>query len=465
MTGTQSTLAGAMAQQHGQFDTVVIGLGKTGMSCVRFLYRQGIIPAVVDSRHNPPELENLRRDYADVPVFCGPFDYAVFSSARLLVISPGVSQNDPVIRQAVKQGAELVGDIELFARHAQAPIVAVTGSNGKSTVSSLISHMIDQAGFRSALGGNIGVPALSFLETDIPDFYVLELSSFQLETVKSLNAAVSVVLNISEDHMDRYDGIEAYAKAKETIYEGTGTLVINDADERVVAMMRPDRKVIHYSLAEPQADGFGLRNLNNTEWLCLGKSFLLPTTELRLQGRHNLSNALAAFALGYAIGLPLDSMVSSLKNFAGLPHRCEWVRGINGIDWINDSKGTNPGATIAAIEGLSTGNDIVLIAGGDGKGADFSRLAEIVPGRVHTTVLIGRDANKIAASLEGLTRLCYATSMDNAVKVAASLARSGDKVLMSPACASFDMFRDYQHRGEQFRLAVEGLDKDEVPDA
>jgi UDP-N-acetylmuramoylalanine--D-glutamate ligase len=208
-----------------------------------------------------------------------------------------------------------------------------------------------------------------------------------------------------------------------------------------------------------------LRKLNNTEWLCAGEKFLLPATDLKLKGRHNLSNALAALALGYAIELQLESMARSLKNFTGLPHRCEWVTDINGVDWINDSKGTNPGATIAAIEGLSTGDDIVLIAGGDGKGADFSKLAEVVPDRVHTVVLIGRDANRIATSLEGLASICYATSMENAVNVAARLARPGNKVLLSPACASFDMFTDYQHRGEEFRQAVNRLHRNEVPDA
>jgi len=375
-----------------------------------------------------------------------------------------VSQQEPAIQQARMAGVELVGDIEIFVRHARAPVVAVTGSNGKSTVVSLLSHMINEAGLKSALGGNIGVPALSFLQMEVPDFYVLELSSFQLETVRSLNAVAAVVLNISADHMDRYQHMEDYTNAKQMIYAGTGTMVINTDDQRVAAMVSPGRKSIPYTLGVPETDGFGVRVVNETEWLFRGEYPLLPAAELGLKGRHNWSNALAAMALGYAIGLSQESMVSALKKFSGLPHRCEWVATIDGIDWINDSKGTNPGATIAAIEGLAAGNDLVLIAGGDGKGADFSLLAESVAGRVHTAVLIGRDANRLAASLQDMTRICYATSLEAAVATAAKLALPDNKVLLSPACASLDMFRDYQHRGEIFRQAVKRLGNREQTD-
>jgi len=465
MTGIQTTLSDAMVEQKQQFNTVVIGLGKTGLSCVRFLARQGVALAVADSRNNPPELYKLREEYPDVPFYPGPFDKSLFSAATVLVISPGISQDEPAIKQAVMNGAELVGDVELFARHAKAPVVAITGSNGKSTVASLVSYMIQVSGLEVALGGNIGTPALSLLESNQPDYYVLELSSFQLETVYSLDAVAAVVLNISMDHMDRYDGIEDYANAKEKIYAGTGTMVINDDDARVVEMSLPDRKLIRYSLGEPQSGGFGLTVSDNIEWLSAGENLLLPVSEVRLKGRHNLSNVLAALALGNSISLPMESMLSAVKEFSGLPHRCEWVANINGVDWINDSKGTNPGASSAAIEGLSDNADIVLIAGGDGKGADFSLFAQSARGKVHTAVLIGRDANRLAASLDGIVRVCYATSMEAAVSTAARLALPGNKVLLSPACASLDMFRDYQHRGESFRQSVLSLARRGVADA
>jgi UDP-N-acetylmuramoylalanine--D-glutamate ligase len=440
-----------------RYDAVIIGLGRTGLSCVRFLSRQGASIAVVDSRDHPPELDSFRREYPSVPLMLGDFDADLLGSTGQLIISPGVSAAHPAIQNAVKLGAELVGDIELFARHARAPVVAVTGSNGKSTVAALIAAMINDTGLHAALGGNFGTPALSFLETAEPDYYVLELSSFQLETVKSLNAAVSVVLNISPDHMDRYAGIKDYASAKERIYLGDGCMVVNKDDDFVAAMARPGRNTIRFSLNQPLPGEFGISQHQGSDWLSRGAQRLLPCSALRIKGRHNMANALAALALGEAIGLPLASMSDSLKKFGGLPHRCEWVADINGVSWINDSKGTNIGATIAAIEGLAGAGDTVLIAGGDGKGADFTPLAQTVPARVHAVVLIGRDAGRIAAAIQGHTNIYYATGMQAAVETAARLARPGDKVLLSPACASLDMFKDYQERGRRFAEAVRGL--------
>jgi UDP-N-acetylmuramoylalanine--D-glutamate ligase len=336
-------------------------------------------------------------------------------------------------------------------------VVAVTGSNGKSTVAALINAMISDAGYHVELGGNFGTPALSFLDKGTPAFYVLELSSFQLETVSSLNAAAAVVLNISPDHMDRYAQIEDYALAKERIYRGDGCMVINRDDSRVFAMERKGRKVLRFSLAKPGPGEFGLCQRGGVAWLCYGGEYLMPAAELRIRGRHNISNALSALALGIAINLPLASMLQTLKRFTGLAHRCEWVAEIEGITWINDSKGTNTGATIAAIEGLAWIDDIILIAGGDGKGADFAPLAEALSGRVRAVVLIGRDAGRIAAAVQERTQVCYATGIQAAVETAARLARPGDKVLLSPACASQDMFTDYQDRGRRFVEAVSRL--------
>ncbi len=454
MTGAITVPARSMTATQIQQETVIIGLGKTGLSCARFLAQRGQVFAVVDSRTNPPELEKFTRDYSDTDLFLGEFDQELLASAGLLIISPGISAKHPAIQYAVSKGVELIGDIELFARHVNAPVVAVTGSNGKSTVASLISSMISASGLNVCLGGNIGTPALSFLEKNKPDFYVLELSSFQLETVSSLDAAASVVLNISADHMDRYQGLDEYALVKQRIYAGTGSMIINYDDSRVAAMAKPGRNLIGFSLASPDRTDFGLVKHEGAEWLCHGKQLLIPASAMLLKGRHNISNTLAALALGNAIGLSVEVMLAVLKNFTGLPHRCEWVADFNGVTWINDSKGTNLGATCAAIEGLADDENIVLIAGGDGKGADFSPLADSVVGRVHTVVLIGRDANRIAAALEGKARIYYATGMDAAVKTAAGISRPGDKVVLSPACASFDMFRDYQDRGYKFIESV-----------
>ena len=460
MTVANTALKHAMTVRQIQHETIIIGLGKTGLSCARFLAGRGEQFTVVDSRTSPPELDRFRQDYPDATLYLGDFDAQLLASARMLIISPGVPADHPAIRHAVENGAELVGDIELFARYATAPVIAVTGSNGKSTVASLISAMINAAGFNVCLGGNFGTPALSFLDKSPPDFYVLELSSFQLETVSSLNAIAAVVLNVSADHMDRYQGLDDYTQAKQRIYAGSGCMVINYDDPRVAAMLESQRTIIGFSLAGPDPAGFGLVNNEGVEWLRHGDHLIMPTAAMLLKGRHNISNALAALALGHAIGLPLDSMAKVLESFAGLPHRCEWVADIKGVNWINDSKGTNPGATCAAIEGLAAGEDIVLIAGGDGKGADFSSLADSVAGRVHAVVLIGRDANRIARALEGKTRISFATGMDAAVVTAAGLARPGDKVLLSPACASLDMFRDYQDRGHKFIESVIRLAQD-----
>jgi UDP-N-acetylmuramoylalanine--D-glutamate ligase len=454
MTVTTREVKQVMTAIQTVHNTIIIGLGKTGMSCARFLAGRGERFTVIDSRANPPELDRFKQDFPGVSLFLGEFDPQLLQSARLLIISPGFPADHPAIRAAVSNGVELVGDIELFARHANAPVVAVTGSNGKSTVAALISAMIKAAGFNVCLGGNFGTPALSFLEKNRPDFYVLELSSFQLETVRSLDAVAAVVLNISADHMDRYAGLDEYAKAKQRIYAGTGAMIVNHDDHRVAAMVQAGRKTLSYSLSRPAPADFGLHNHAGAGWLGHGEHMLMPVAEMLLKGRHNVSNALAALALGYAIGLPIHSMIDVLKNFSGLPHRCEWVADITGTSWINDSKGTNPGATCAAIEGLAGENDLVLIAGGDGKGADFSALADSVRGRVHAVVLIGRDAKIIAAALKDKTTTHFADSMEVAVQVAAGLARPGDKVLLSPACASFDMFRDYQDRGHKFIEAV-----------
>jgi UDP-N-acetylmuramoylalanine--D-glutamate ligase len=447
-----------MRETQKRYDAVIIGLGITGMSCVRYLHELGQRLVVVDTRAQPPELHTLRREFPDVTLHTGTFNSELLCQAKYLVVSPGVSIQDPAIRHAFDNGVQLTGDIALFCKEAKAPVIAVTGSNGKSTVANLVTDMIKAAGLKAALGGNIGIPALSLLDGETPDFYVLELSSFQLETVSKLNARASVILNITSDHMDRYPDMQSYIAAKAHIYEGSGCMVINKDDEIVSSMADSSRNTVCYSSKSPENQHhFGIVEYEGNDYLCFGKELIMPVTELRIQGKHNALNALAALALGQCIGLKLSDMTSSLKSFKGLPHRCEWVAEYDGVEWINDSKGTNPGASIAAIEGLSNGNDIVLIAGGDGKGADFSSLSHVAIGRVHSAILIGRDASRIETALGEEVRTFFATSMLAAVNLAAKLAVRGNKVLLSPACASFDMFRDYQERGDVYKDSVHTL--------
>ncbi|MGQ0591353.1 MAG: UDP-N-acetylmuramoyl-L-alanine--D-glutamate ligase [Gammaproteobacteria bacterium] len=438
--------------------TVIVGLGATGLSCARFLARRGEAFAVTDSRTFPPGLADLARELPDVPRALGCFDRALCLTARRLIVSPGVALQEPVLLEARAGGAEVVGDIEVFARHARAPVVAVTGTNGKSTVTSLVKEMAQAAKLAVRAGGNLGPPALDLLDDGEPDLYVLELSSFQLETTVSLTPAAAVVLNITPDHRDRYATIHAYIEAKRRVYRGAGTQVINRDDPLVAAMAEPDRRALQFTLGPPGPGGFGLVPAQGGAWLGHDDQRLMPVADVPIPGRHNLANALAALALGTAVGLPREAMVSALRRFHGLPHRCQWVGRASGVDWYNDSKGTNVGATCAALQGLCAERPVVLLAGGDGKGADFTPLASACQsaetGRVRAVVTLGRDGPLIAQALAGVVPVARASDLTDAVSQAAGLARSGDAVLLSPACASFDMFRDYVERGERFVAAV-----------
>ena len=435
--------------------TLVVGLGKTGLSCVKFLARHGVPVAVTDSRDNPPGLASLRAACPGVQCAVGGFDKQLFAWAQRLLVSPGVSLREPLIAEAQARGVEILGDVELFARLVNTPVVAITGSNGKSTVTTLVGEMCNAAGKRTLLGGNLGRPVLEMLDEPPAEFYVLELSSFQLETTRSLNAAVSVVLNISADHMDRYDDVAAYARAKQGVYHGSGVQVINREDPVVAAMVEPDRRVISFGLDAPSADNYGRLSRNDKLWLARGSQTLLPVRELRISGEHNQANALAALAMGEAIGLPMVSMLEALRQFAGLPHRTQWVAEINGVNWYNDSKGTNVGAAVSAIRGLS--GSLVWIAGGQGKGADFSALREALAGKVRVAVLLGQDAEKIAEAIEAVAPIVFVNDMADAVRQAQALAQPGESVLLSPACASFDMFNGFEHRGEVFMAEVRAL--------
>ncbi|MEW5757025.1 MAG: UDP-N-acetylmuramoyl-L-alanine--D-glutamate ligase [Pseudomonadota bacterium] len=435
--------------------TLVVGLGKTGVSCARFLARRGETVAVTDSRLDPPGLVQLREELPDVPVFVGGFDEAAFRAAERLVVSPGVALSHPLIRAAMERGVEVVGDITLFADLADAPVAAITGSNGKSTVTTVLGEMAKRSGLDVRVGGNIGIPALDLLQESAPDLYVLELSSFQLETVAHLNAKVAVILNISPDHMDRYDSLEDYAAAKRAIYNGNGVMVLNDDDAVVAAMAEPGREILHFTLHEPGAGVFGLREKDGIAYFAHGAQLLMKVNEMRMVGRHNAANALAALAMGSALGLRMEAMLQTLREFPGLPHRCQHVATIDGVGWYNDSKGTNVGAAEAAIAGMP--GRLVLIAGGDGKGADFAPLAQAAAGKVRAVVLVGRDAPIIEQAMHGKVPCHRASDMAQAVALARELAQPGDNVLLSPACASFDMFKGFEHRGEVFVSLVRGL--------
>jgi UDP-N-acetylmuramoylalanine--D-glutamate ligase len=450
----------SMSEQHR---TLIVGLGKTGMSCARFLAAQGIALAVTDSRNQPPELECLQQELPDVAIFTGGFDANAFAAADQIIVSPGVSLREPLIADAIDRGVPVLGDIELFARYVDGPVIAVTGSNGKSTVTALVGEIAEQAGLDVRVGGNIGTPALDLLEKnkahDIqhggPPLYVLELSSFQLETTWSLKPTAAVVLNISLDHMDRYTDLSAYAQAKQRIYQGGGAMIVNLDDPVVVGMVEKGRDFTGFTLDEPQEGQFGLRRKDHQLWLAKGEQCLLSCEDVRIKGRHNLANALAALALGEAVNIPMPDMLRTLRVFPGLPHRMQWVGEKDGVAFYNDSKGTNVGATLAALQGMS--GKTVLIAGGIGKGADFTVLRATVEEKARAVVLIGQDAPLLEKALGGMVNIVHAKNMEEAVGKAFEMSHAGDNVLLSPACASFDMFNSYAERGAAFVAVVRKL--------
>ncbi|WP_165674419.1 UDP-N-acetylmuramoyl-L-alanine--D-glutamate ligase [Metapseudomonas otitidis] len=437
---------------------IVVGLGKSGMSLVRFLARQGVPFAVADTRENPPELATLRLQFPQVEVRCGELDVEFLCRAQVLYVSPGLALATPALQEAAKRGVKLSGDIELFARHAKAPIVAITGSNAKSTVTTLVGDMARAAGKRVAVGGNLGTPALDLLADDI-ELYVMELSSFQLETTERLNAEVATVLNVSEDHMDRYADMQAYHLAKHRIFRGARQVVVNRGDALSRPLVADQLPCWSFGLNKPDFKAFGLIEEDGEKYLAYQFEKLMPVRELKVRGAHNQANALAALALGHAVGLPFEPMLVALRNFTGLAHRCQWIRELRGVAYYDDSKATNVGAALAAIEGLGADIDgkLVLIAGGDGKGGDFSGLTAPVARYCRAVVLLGRDAELIAAALGDAVPLVRVQTLDEAVQRCAELAHEGDAVLLSPACASLDMFKNFEERGRLFAKAAEGL--------
>jgi UDP-N-acetylmuramoylalanine--D-glutamate ligase len=376
-------------------------------------------------------------------VHLGKFDPALFVQASQVVLSPGIPLDVPAVRAAFQARVPILGDIELFSRHVDAPVIAITGSNGKSTTTTLVGEMAKHAGKEARVGGNLGTPALDLLGHGSPDLYILELSSFQLEVTESLDCVAATVLNICDDHLDRHHSLLEYAAVKQRVFRGHGSMVLNVDDPLVAAMSEAGRHLVRFGLSAPRNEtDYGLVVHGGTEWIARGRERLMRANELRIAGRHNLANALAALALGEAAGFSPEPMLETLRVFPGLPHRCQFVAEIDGVGYYNDSKGTNVGSTLAAIAGMP-GNKVVVILGGEGKGQDFAPLQSAVAVYARAVVLIGCDAPIIAKALGDVAPMLKANSMEEAVQRARAAARPGDTVLLSPACASFDMFNNY----------------------
>jgi UDP-N-acetylmuramoylalanine--D-glutamate ligase len=438
---------------------VIIGLGTTGISVARYLAKKSIPFAVTDSRTNPPCLADFQALFPNVPISLGKIDPTLLEKAKQLIVSPGVSVNEPVIADQVAKGTPAIGDIELFAQAAEDPIIGITGTNAKSTVTTLVGAMAEEAGKKVQVGGNLGVPALDLLTTPPPELFVLELSSFQLETTYTLKPKVATVLNVTPDHMDRYGSLEQYMLAKQRIYNNCQVAVCNRDDPLSECRDPNVPRILHFTLQEPEENEFGLLKKGNGLYLAFQDKILMPVSDLPILGRHYQANALAALAIGYGYGLPFEPMLQTLIEFKGLPHRCQLVREMDGVLWYNDSKGTNVGATLAAIEGLGSviKGKLILIAGGVGKNADFSPLVPAIEKYVKTVVLIGEAAPVLADVIGDRVEIILSKNMENAVSLAKSVATPGDSVLLSPACASFDMFNNFEHRGDVFAEIVKEL--------
>lgn len=427
---------------------VIIGLGLTGLSCVDFFMARGVTPRVIDTRLSPPGLDKLPEN---VERHLGDMNQEWLLDADLIVASPGIALASPALSVAAEAGVEIVGDIELFCREAQAPIVAITGSNGKSTVTTLVGEMAKSAGWSVGVGGNIGLPALMLLKQEC-DLYVLELSSFQLETTTSLCAAAATILNVTEDHMDRYPlGLQQYRAAKLRVYENAKVCVVNSDDALTMPIRGADSRCVSFGA---DVGDYHLNRQQGEIWLRVRGEKILNTREMKITGKHNFTNALAALALADAVGIPRASSLKALTTFTGLAHRFQLSQDHNGVRWINDSKATNVGSTEAALNGLHVDGTLHLLLGGDGKSADFSSLAQYLQGDNVRLYCFGRDGEQLAALRPEVAE--QTETMEQAMRIIATRVKSGDMVLLSPACASLDQFKSFEQRGDEFsRLAKE----------
>ena len=436
-----------MADYQGK-KVVIIGLGMTGLSCVDFFMARGVTPRVMDTRVAPAGLDKLPEG---VERYVGGLNEDWLLTADLIVASPGIALAHPSLSAAADAGVEIVGDIELFCREAQAPIIAITGSNGKSTVTSLVGEMAKAAGLNVGVGGNIGLPALMLLDPE-RELYVLELSSFQLETTSSLRAAAATILNVTEDHMDRYPlGLQQYRAAKLRVYENARACIVNADDALTMPVRGADDRCISFGV---DVGDYHLNRQQGETWLRVKGEKVLNVKEMKISGQHNYSNALAALALADAAGLPRASSLKALTTFTGLAHRFQQVLEHNGVRWINDSKATNVGSTEAALNGLQLDGTLYLLLGGDGKSADFTPLSRYLTGDNVRLYCFGRDGAQLAALRPDVA--VQTETMEQAMRQIAPQVLPGDMVLLSPACASLDQFKNFEQRGDVFaRLAKE----------
>ena len=437
--------------------TVIVGLGRTGLSCAQFLAETNQSFAITDNRQEPPQLKEFVQAYPHVELVLGEFSESLLNEAQQIVLSPGVPLYEPAIAKQAAIGKSIIGDIELFACAVKKPVIAITGSNGKTTVATIMGLMMEAAGVNTVVCGNIGQSVLQQLHFD-PEYYILELSSFQLETTFSLQLHAATVLNINEDHMDRYASLQKYIRAKQRIYNFCRIPIVNADEPKIWKRFSFKEKTLLSFGLQNHAD-FSLIEYNNKTFITHQGQRLIPIEKLKVNTRHHIQNVLAALALGKAVDVPMEVMLKVLCNFTGIRHRCQWVRKYKDVDYYNDSKGTNTSATRAAIISLGSIDKrrLILIAGGESKGADFFALRNVVRSYVKQVILIGKDAPKLENALQNHTKILRVFSMEEAVKQSTNIAQSGDVILLSPACASYDMFKHYEHRGDVFIKMVEGL--------
>ena len=436
----------------------ILGMGHTGRSVARFWAAQGIPFIAMDTRAEVGDDLTLRRELAGIESHFGEISENVLRQVDLLVVSPGIAMDSDVIGLAQSLNIEVRGDIDLFVNEAQAPVIGITGSNGKSSVTTFVGQLLAASGLTVSVGVNLGTPALELLNDEV-DVFVLELSSFQLERAGDLNLAVAAVLNLSPDHLDRHHTMPLYHLAKHRIFAGAKHVVANYRDALTQPVGKGDVPWTLWRDNEPDIQQLGLRDHEGAPWICFGFEPLCPLSDIPLVGHHNVNNVLAALAICHAMGLSYEKLIEGVKTLKGLPHRCELIAVKDGVRFVNDSKGTNVGATVAALEGLAAGQNIILIAGGESKGQAFAPLTKAISRFVRHTVLIGRDAAVIDDALEQAASRSFADSMEAAVRAATKVAKSGDTVLLSPACASLDMYRDYRARGEAFTVAAQAIEE------
>ena len=449
-----------MVEEPSNRISVIVGLGSTGLSCAKYFASKGKPYKVVDNRDDPPGLSALIEQFPATEYEVGGFLLDTFKNARELVVSPGINLNTSEIVAARRAGVPVTGDIDIFSKLVTTPIIGITGSNGKSTVVSILAEILKKAGKKYGLGGNLDganfKPALDLLGEGKKDFYVLELSSFQLETTEKLSAEVAAILNLSPDHMDRYETLEEYHRAKLRVFNGCKQILINRDDDYSYPQKKLGLPVWDYGFSRPGVNGLGLLEEDGDQYLAFQFEKLVSVNELKVFGQHNIKNVLAAAGLAMALGIDMKYIRAAIKEYEGLPHRCQWVANIRGVEFYNDSKGTNVGATMAAVEGLGQiiSGHILLIAGGISKGADFRPLVPMINRWGKEVILIGQDAVEMAANFDNDIQTYFANDMQDAVSVALEHATPGDAVLLSPACASFDMFQNFQERGQTFIQSV-----------